>query len=201
MLAQGECMKRALPIVVLLVALAAGGVTFSAASARAAAPPPSVTIVLAPYLTWSDVTPETTPVLWRLAGSGAVGNVGARIRVQEPGDPPSPLEGALTMSAGNWAIPDYSAPSAFNATETVGSLTAADAYQRQTGRPMTPSAIAYLGLPGATRLNASTTAGTVLGTLGSAVRTGGGLTAAVGNSDSGAHELQVGFGRPWRCLA
>jgi hypothetical protein len=190
-------MKRAVPILLLVVALVtAGGVTFSAAGAAAAPPPRQVTIVLAPYLIWSDITPALTPVLWRLVGSGAVGNVGARSRVPEAGEPPSPLEGALTLSAGNWATPDYAAPAAFNATETFGPLTAAEAFALRTGHRMGWSAIAYLGLPEALRANAPSAGDTVLGTLGAAVRSAGGSTAAVGNSDSGETTGPIKFMRP-----
>ena len=177
-------MKRAVPIVLLVVALAtAGCAALPAPCALAATPSSQVTIVLAPYLTWSEVTPETTPVLWRLAGSGAVGSVGARSRVPEASEPPSPLEGALTLSAGNWATPDYTALPAFNATEMVGPVTAADVYRGQAGHAMGAAAIAYLGLPGAEKANASS-ADTALGTLGGAVRHAGGKTLAVGNSDA-----------------
>lgn len=190
-------MKRAVPIVLLAVVFAAaGGATIAAARASAATTSPQVTIVLAPYLTWSEVTPETTPVLWRLAGSGAAGNVPARAHVPEANEPPSPLEGALTLSAGNWATPDYGAPAAFNATETLGPVTAADAFREQTGGGMGSSAIAYLGLEDTLRANTPSAADTVLGTLGEAVRRAGGRTAAVGNSDSGEATGAIKFMRP-----
>ena len=195
-LAQGEWMRRAVSIVLLLVALAAAGATFSAGTTLAVGSAPQVTIVLAPYLTWDQISPTTTPVLWRLAGSGAVGNVGVRVRTTEPGEPASPLEGALTMSAGDWAAPDYSAPAAFNVTEAVGPVTAAAAYRTLTGRPVGSSAIAYLGLPATVCTNADAEQGAVLGTLGSAVRGAGGTTAAVGNSDTGESTPTLAFLRP-----
>ena len=156
-----------------------------------------VTIILAPYLTWSDVTPTSTPNLWRMAEKGAVGAVNARSRVRQAGEPASPIEGALALSAGAWAEPDFLARAAYNATETVeGSATAETVYRRVFGSGMDGAQIAYLGLPATQRLNYAASTGAVLGTLGQAVRDGNGLTAAVGNSDSGMVDGQPRLLRP-----
>lgn len=185
-------MKRALPAL-LLVAVVVGCLGLSStACASPSAPSPSassrrVILVLAPYLTWADVTTTSTPTLWRLAGTGAVGDLNTRSRTREPGgEPPSPLEGALTISSGAWAQPDYSARAAFDATETVDSGTAASEYVRAFRRPMGANAIAYLGFPAAARINLQQSTGALPGTLGQAIVDAGGSTAAVGNSDSGS---------------
>ncbi|MPZ28521.1 MAG: hypothetical protein GEV12_19500 [Micromonosporaceae bacterium] len=50
-------------------------------------------------LRWDDLDPQRTPQLWRLAGSGAIGSLSARSAHQ----PTCPLDGWLTLGAGNWA--------------------------------------------------------------------------------------------------
>ena len=181
-------MKRAWPIVVLIAGLVAAWSSGAQCAFATAETPVAehVTIVLAPYLQFSDVTPQTTPNLWRLAQDGAVGAVNARSRTREDGEPASPIESALVLSSGAWAQPDFSAMAAFNATESVVGTEAASAvYERVFGHGMDGAQIGYLGLPATQRLNDSNTSGAVLGTLGQAVRDANGLTAAVGNSDSG----------------
>ena len=89
------------------------------ASDAASPPARQVTIVLAPYLTWDDIIAHLDARLWRLAEKGALAGVNARSRVREPGQGATPLEGALAVSAGAWALPEWGAPAAYNATETV----------------------------------------------------------------------------------
>lgn len=57
-------------------------------------------------LRWDDLDPEQTPQLWRLAGSGAIGSLSARSAHQ----PTCPLDGWLTLSAGNWAAAQRDQP-------------------------------------------------------------------------------------------
>lgn len=148
-------------------------------------PPRRVVLVMAPYLTWEDVTATSTPELWKLAGQGAVGDINARSRDREPGEPSSPLEGALTISAGAWAIPSYSAAAAFNVDERFEVGTAAEAFRRTTGAQVGTSRIVFLGMPVNVRRNAAMSFRAELGTLGQAVEDAGGVTAAIGNSDVG----------------
>ncbi len=182
-------MKRVWPIAAMVAALTAACLaTAPAQSALASTPSPparQVTLVLAPYLTWDDVTAASTPALWRLASRGALASVNARSRVRQPGQGATPLESALAVSAGAWALPEWGAPAAYEATETYAEGTAADAYRRIYGHELGTAAIAYLGLPMTQRANAAATADIVLGTLGEAVVADGGLTAAIGNSDTG----------------
>ncbi|WP_405085780.1 hypothetical protein [Microbispora sp. NBC_01389] len=56
-----------------------------------------VVLVGIPGLMWSDVTPEDTPALWRLAGESAIGSLSART-VRKDGT--CPYDGWLTVSAG-----------------------------------------------------------------------------------------------------
>ena len=194
-------MKRAWPIAVLVAMLAVAGLS-DASPAFASASPVAprvehVTIVLAPYLTWSDVTPTSTPNLWRMAEKGAIGAVNSRSRVREPGQPASPVEGALGLSAGAWAQPDFLAMAAYNATETVeASETAQAVYRRVFGAGMDGAQIGYLGLPATQQLQGGSSSGAVLGSLGQAVLDANGLTAAVGNSDAGVSGGQEGRSRP-----
>lgn len=154
---------------------------------RAYAQPPTkrVVIVLAPYLTWADVTPTSTPTVWSLAEKGAVGDINARSRTREPGEPASPLEGALTISAGAWAVPSYNAAAAYLASERYEVGTAAEAFERTTGELVGDNSIVFLGMPMTQRQNAERSVEVVLGILGETVESAGGVTAAVGNSDVG----------------
>jgi hypothetical protein len=50
-------------------------------------------------LRWEDVDPERTPHLWELAATGSLGSLSARSAHQ----PTCPVDGWLTLGAGNWA--------------------------------------------------------------------------------------------------
>ena len=187
-------MKRAWPIGATVVVLIAAWLatspairsTVQAAPARASARVKTVTLVLAPYLTWGDISPTATPALMRLAEQGAVANINARSHARQQGQPAAPIECALAISAGAWAVPQWSAPAAFDATEPFpGGGTGADAYRRVFGRDLGSAPIAYLGQPMTQRANDVASLDVELGTLGQAVRDAGGLTAAIGNSDTG----------------
>ena len=190
-------MERGRPIAVFIAVLVAACIVAPAPSfATRPAPAKRVFLVLAPYVTWEDVTPTSTPTLWRLAGTGAVGDLNARSRTRQIGEPPSPLEGALTISAGDWAIPDFSAPAAFDATETYETDTAGVGYLRVFGSPATGAGIVYLGLPGAAKAALAKSSEAVYGTLGQGVRDAGGFTAAIGNSDAGYATGDLQYERP-----
>lgn len=144
-----------------------------------------VVLVLAPYVRWEDITATSTPAIWRMAEQGAVGNVNAHSREREAGQPASPLESALTISSGAWAIPAYSAAAAFSVNESYEVGTAAEAFRRLTGDQVGSNRIVFLGMPVNVRTNQKVAFNAVLGSLGQAVEDAGGLTAAVGNSDVG----------------
>ena len=84
---------------VLAVAIAASTVHPRLAVAAPAERP--VIVVLAPFLTFDDLSPSGTPALWRAIDRGAIGAINART-----GDPnwPTVAGGALTLSASRWAI-------------------------------------------------------------------------------------------------
>ena len=85
--------------------------SLSAPVASAAPLPPTRlgVLVLAPYLTFDDLSPATTPALWRLAASGAVGAMNARTADD---DETNAASGALTISAGRWASVEQGLPAA-----------------------------------------------------------------------------------------
>jgi hypothetical protein len=94
----------------LAVTLAAAALLAGATVGLAAAPPspspgalrpaPVVAILLSPFLTYDDLSPGGTPVLWSLAEKGAVGSMNAV--TADPGWP-TVAGGALSLSAGRWA--------------------------------------------------------------------------------------------------
>lgn len=177
-------MRRLLVTLALSGALAVAGLAAGAAPSEPPAPR-RVVLVLAPYFMWDDFSPTSTPAIWELARTGALGAINARSRAREPGEPSSPLEGALTISAGAWAVPAYAAAAAYNVDEHYEVGTAAEAFRRMTGEEVRDNAIVFLGMPLTQRVNAERSFEVVLGALGSAIERAGGLTAAIGNSDVG----------------
>lgn len=171
--------------VVALVAAVAAGWMLPAVASAVTPPTSRVVVVLAPYLNWEDITPTSTPTLWRMAQTGAIGDINAKSRLREPGDSKTPLEGGLTISAGAWAATAISAPAAYVVDESYEVGTAAEAFKRTTGNDPGSSRIVYLGLPMTERVNFDRYPELVLGTLGQAIEDAGGATAAIGNSDSG----------------
>lgn len=176
-------MRRLLATAAIVAALCAA--VLPTPQVSAAQRPRQVVVVLAPYLTWEDVTATSTPTMWRIARDGAVGDINARSRTRQAGEPASPLEGALTISAGSWAVRSIGAAAAFLYSERYEVDTAADAFRRTTGEQVGENRIVFLGMPATQRENDKRATEVVLGTLGSAVREHGGTTIAIGNSDVG----------------
>jgi hypothetical protein len=58
-----------------------------------------VVVVGVPGLRWDDLSPTETPSLWALAEHGAIG----ALSVRSAGDPTCPIDGWLTLGAGNFA--------------------------------------------------------------------------------------------------
>ena len=187
-------MRRLLATVTLLAALVAAWALASPASAQ----PPSrrVILVLAPYLTWEDLTATSTPTIWSLAEKGAIGDINSRSRTRLPGEPPSPLEGALTISAGAWAVPSAEAAAAYRADEPYEVGTAAEAFRRTTGDHVGKNRIVFLGMPITQSVNSERSFDAVLGILGQTVVDAGGVTGAIGNSDVGYVTAQQRRVRP-----
>ncbi len=178
-------MRRLLITVAVLAAIAAGCLATTSSASAAASGEHSVVLILAPYLDWADISATSTPAIWSLAEDGAVGAVNARSRARQSGERGSPLEGALSISAGSWAVAHSLAPAAYSVNERYEVGTAAEAFQRTTGEMVGEQRVVFLGMPMTQRLNDERSYETSLGTLGQAVVEAGGLTAAIGNSDVG----------------
>ncbi len=181
----------------LAVAGFASAGTASAGPGASKPPVQHVTVVLAPYLVWEDLTPTATPTLLRLAQGGAIGAANVRGRVRGPSGVPSPTEAALCISAGAWALPPVDSLASFVATESYeGSGTAAQEYQRVFDAPLGSARIGYLGLPQVQRFNDEESTDAFVGVLGQAIADAGGLTAAIGNSDVGYPGTTLRLERP-----
>ena len=144
-----------------------------------------VILLLAPFLQWEDITPDTTPHLWDALEAAAIGNLNARSRVKEADGAPSLAEGALTISAGTWPLVAHGALPAFQTYDLIDGSFVYEAYTRYLSGSMGDNAIAYLGLPRNITANARNPFVFIPGTLGSMIENAGGATVAIGNSDLG----------------
>lgn len=144
-----------------------------------------VILLMAPYVTWEDITLEHTPTIFEAGKQGIVGDVNARSRAKNLDGEPSVVEGALTISAGAWAKVDPLADSAYNVNELYEFDTAGKTYERTMGESSKGFAIVYLGLVRTLAANATNSFNVIPGTLGQEVIDASGTTAAFGNSDLG----------------
>lgn len=116
--------RRRAPLLVGLVVgvtalVALGSLAPSAARAATRSEPRVAIVVLAPYLTFSDLSQNSTPELWKLAQSGALGAMNARTADREQ---PNTASGALTISASRWASVPLTAPASANDLATLQAL-------------------------------------------------------------------------------
>lgn len=156
-----------------------------------------VVLLLAPFVTWDDITPSTTPHLYQAALKGAIGDINARSRAKGDGGNPSIIEGALTVSAGAWAKIDATALAPFDTHEQTDFDTASQDFERITGMRSAHKAIVYLGLPKTISANDANPFNAIVGLVGQSIEDAGGHTAALGNSDSGlATDDKERFMRP-----
>lgn len=96
------------PLLLLLSALLLLGAAPAAAAYSEPALDPDATepregpvvVVGVPGLVWSDVSPDTTPHLWEMAGEASIGNVSIRSATSRT----CPTDGWLTVSAGQRAV-------------------------------------------------------------------------------------------------
>lgn len=168
---------------VLACAVLVGGIGPESGFAAGADSGRQVTIVLAPHLSWADISASGTPELYRLASEGAVANMNARSRNQTPGGPAT-QQGAMMLSAGSWAVADSATLPSFNASEMLGVEDMRTVYRRLFDVTPRDAEVLFLGLPRAARLNeAIETVQAVPGSLGQAIVDAGGVTAAIGNGD------------------
>lgn len=190
---------RTIALLVLLATLAVAGVGAAAPATGDAAP--LVTLVLAPYLTWDDITPEATPYLWSLAKEGAVGNLNVRNRNRSAREG-TPVEGALTFSAGSWAAADPVAPSAYGRDEYYEGGSAAEAFERMMGESSDGAELVFLGMPRTQSINTrNATLDVRVGVLGQTILDAGGRTAAIGNADTGYEVRGLWRSRPAALVA
>ncbi|MGW5672811.1 hypothetical protein, partial [Micromonospora sp. NPDC003776] len=94
-------LRRLTPVLLTLVVVALG-VTALAARPDNGGPKRSADfVVLAGVagLRWEDVDPQTTPTLWRMAEQGSIGSLSVRSAHR----PTCPVDGWLTLGAGNFA--------------------------------------------------------------------------------------------------
>lgn len=145
----------------------------------------TVVLILAPYVTWNDISLEKTPAIWEDAQKFSVGDINSRSRAKDESGLPSYTEGALTISSGAWPRIDTSAFGAYNIGEFFERGDAGSAYSRMIGKDLGDDEIVYLGLPKTIKANQSNSFKILPGLLGTLIREEGGVTAAFGNSDLG----------------
>lgn len=159
-----------------------------------------VVVVLAPYLTWTDVTSGEMPNLARLAERAMLADTNVSSGLRRP-SADALDQGALSLSAGVWVEADSRALPPASVGERIQGGTAAALYRRLTGVPAGEAGIVHLGYPRHTLFNKETSMTSVLGILGGAVRRAGGRTVAVGNSDPGADVSPRSMHRPAAAVA
>jgi hypothetical protein len=101
-------LRRLTPVLLTLVVVALG-ITALAARPDDGAPERSADFVVlagAAGLRWEDVDPQTTPTLWRMAEEGSIGSLSVRSAHR----PTCPVDGWLTLGAGNFAAWNGSRP-------------------------------------------------------------------------------------------
>ncbi|RZU74882.1 hypothetical protein EV384_3368 [Micromonospora kangleipakensis] len=94
-------LRRLTPVLLTLVVVALG---ITALAARPDTGPPGrradfVVLAGVAGLRWDDVDPQTTPTLWRMAEQGSIGSLSVRSAHR----PTCPVDGWLTLGAGNFA--------------------------------------------------------------------------------------------------
>ncbi|MQA86228.1 MAG: hypothetical protein GEV03_16740 [Streptosporangiales bacterium] len=123
-----------------------------------ASPSDRVVLIGVPGLRWGDVTEDSTPTLWRLAGEGSAGS----LTVRTVRSLTCPADGWLTISAGNRA-------------DLAGNECAMPPEPDRSGEGAIVPGFAAIR-----RTNGDTPYASRIGLLGDAVRRAGGCTAAFG---------------------
>ncbi|WDZ82399.1 hypothetical protein [Micromonospora cathayae] len=101
-------LRRIAPLLLTLVVVVLGVTALAAEPDDAAHRPEADFVVLVgvPGLRWDDVDPETTPTLWKMAENGAIGALSTRSARR----PTCPVDGWLTLGAGNFTAWNTSRP-------------------------------------------------------------------------------------------
>lgn len=97
-------LRRLVPLLLTALVVAVGVAALVVRPATGAPPRTAdyVVIVGVAGLRWEDVDPKTTPTLWRMAEEGSIGSLSVRSARQ----PTCPVDGWLTLGAGNYAAWD-----------------------------------------------------------------------------------------------
>src|SRR5688572_814550 len=109
-------LRRLAPLLLTLLVVLLGVAALAVEPDDAPRRPDADFVVVAgvPGLRWDDVDPETTPTLWRMAENGSIGSLSARSARR----PTCPVDGWLTLGAGNFA--------AWNTTRPAGTCPTVD---------------------------------------------------------------------------
>lgn len=166
---------------IVAAAIVSAALLFSVVSSAAAAPARRVVVILAPYLTWADVS--AMPKTMAFAGDALMADM--NVRAGGIYGASTPERGALVLGAGAPINAAEGALPAYGATETVGLNPARDLYLQYFGRSAGNAGILYLGLPKQLAANSDPTNVAVIGAVGSAVQAAGARTLAIGNGDLG----------------
>jgi hypothetical protein len=97
-------LRRLVPVLLTAVVVALGVAALVVRPATGVAQRSADYVVVAGVagLRWEDVNPRTTPTLWRMAEQGSIGSLSVRSARQ----PTCPVDGWLTLGAGNYAAWD-----------------------------------------------------------------------------------------------
>ncbi|HWJ64945.1 MAG TPA: hypothetical protein VNS19_23450, partial [Acidimicrobiales bacterium] len=172
-------MRRALALV--LGALLLAGLATGCSDDRVTEPGPvrRVLIVTVPGLTWSDVSPETTPNLQSLVDRSAIGDVSTRIGTFRQ----STTAAYLTLGAGTRSVvPDLDTGVALNPGEVHGGVAASELVRRRTGGAV--EGIAYIPVGATMEANADSPFASEPGTLGQALADADIRRAVIANADA-----------------
>jgi hypothetical protein len=175
-----------LAALLILAAVPASAVPASAATPR------RVVVVLAPYVTLSDMA--VMPSLKALAEKSML--VDVNVRAGDSAGAATPDRGALVLSTGSPVTYADGALAAFSAFESVSGVPARDLYLQYFGIAPGDASILYAGQPRQVLVNSVAGDSAVVGALGTAAHTAGVRTAAIGNGDFGMWAVPGSTSRP-----
>lgn len=151
-----------------------------------------IVVVSAPGLRWADLVNSDLPNLQAFL----VNTSTALLSLRTIGSRTGIGEGYVTIGAGNRAsVAQQIAGVALEPTEPFEGGTAADAYERRTGR-VASGAILHLGLPSVQATNDNFLYGAEPGSFGSALTADGRTAAVIANGDRGVSVPSVFAGAP-----
>lgn len=196
-------MKRRLAAMIAMVCLVGLSLPLaSSAAAGATAPtgPRAVVVIVAPYMTWNDITKGPVPSIRGLARSGTLANVNLRSGSVGVGTS-AIVKGALLLSAGAGVTIDPTSLEAYSSDEYTEGGLAATEFSRLSGASPSGDQVVFLGVPRQRFANRDLSTPGAVGTLGQAVRDAGGATVGAGNSDPGLSLSDIMRVRPAGMIA